>query len=95
MKLGVWLKQEELSFAEFGRRLGCSGEAVRRYAEGIRIPDREAMPKIVSETSGDVTANDFFDIDISTADETTTIAPSDAPSSGKVDEISQQAGGRA
>lgn len=60
--LRQWLTDQEVSNAEFGRRIGRTAEAVRRYAEGERIPDRETMPKIVRETAGKVDANAFFDI---------------------------------
>lgn len=62
MKLSTWLSEEALSFAEFAPRIDRTAEAVRRYANGERIPDRDTMPKIVRETGGRVTANDFFDV---------------------------------
>jgi transcriptional regulator with XRE-family HTH domain len=62
MQLGVWLEASGCSNAEFGKRIGRSAEAVRRYAGGERIPDRETMPRIVDATNGKVTANDFFGI---------------------------------
>lgn len=62
MKLADWLVREEISFADFGLKIDRTAEAVRRYANGLRIPDRDTMPKIVSVTSGEVTANDFFDL---------------------------------
>lgn len=58
-----WLTDNEVTDAEFGRRIERSAEAVRRYAAGLRIPDRETMPRIVRETRGEVTANDFFGIE--------------------------------
>lgn len=57
-----WLTDHDVSDAEFGRRIDRSAEAVRRYAAGLRIPDRETMPRIVRETGAAVTANDFFGI---------------------------------
>lgn len=62
MKLADWLLREKLSFADFGSKIDRTAEAVRRYANGLRIPDRDTMPKIVAETGGQVTANDFFDL---------------------------------
>lgn len=69
MNFRSWLEREGISFSEMGQRIERTGEAVRRYATGERIPDRETMPKIVRETRGEVTANDFFDIEL----------PSDGP----------------
>lgn len=63
MKLRDWLERENVSFAEMAARIERTSEAVRRYALGERIPDRETMPKIVHATLGAVTANDFFDIE--------------------------------
>lgn len=68
MKLATWLSENGLNFVEFGARIERSGEAVRRYASGERIPDRETMPRIVRETGGSVTANDFFDLDHAAVD---------------------------
>lgn len=62
MKLKDWLAENEVSVAEFATRIGRTAESVRRYAAGERIPDKETMPLIASETAGAVTANDFFGI---------------------------------
>ncbi len=62
MTLKDWLEREGLAPASFAPRIGRSSEAVRRYASGERIPDRETMPLIAAATAGDVTANDFFGI---------------------------------
>jgi transcriptional regulator with XRE-family HTH domain len=63
MKLADWLKANDVSFAEFGRRIGRSTEAVRRYANEERIPDRDTMPAVARETRGLVTANDFYPLE--------------------------------
>ena len=62
MKLGKWLEAKGLKPADFAPRIERTAEAVRRYAAGERIPDRETMPLIVRETAGEVTPNDFFDL---------------------------------
>lgn len=62
MTLKGWLTDNGVSNVEFGQRIGRTAEAVRRYANGERIPDRETMPAIVEATNGEVTANDFFGI---------------------------------
>jgi hypothetical protein len=59
------LDDNDISNGAFGERIKRSAEAVRRYAAGERIPDKETMPLIVSETRGAVTPNDFFAIDSS------------------------------
>lgn len=63
MKLRDWLDDNSVSVPEFATRIGRTPEAVRRYTNGERIPDREAMPLIAAETGGAVTANDFFGIE--------------------------------
>ncbi|MFC4255409.1 XRE family transcriptional regulator [Altererythrobacter xixiisoli] len=63
MNLKDWLSDQGLRNADFAKRIDCTAEAVRRYANGDRIPGRDIMPKIVEETGGAVTANDFFDLD--------------------------------
>lgn len=60
MTLSQWIEREGISLSEFGSRIGRTAEAVRRYCNGDRIPDRETMPVIVRETRGEVTPNDFF-----------------------------------
>jgi len=62
MTLAEWLKAKGLNNAEFGVRINRTAEAVRRYAAGERIPDKETMPIIARETDGEVTPNDFFDL---------------------------------
>lgn len=62
MTLKDWLEREKLSNVEFARMIDRTPEAVRRYANGERIPDKETMPLIVDRTRGFVTANDFFGI---------------------------------
>lgn len=63
MTLREWLDANDLNNAEFGERIKRTAEAVRRYASGERIPDRETMPLIVDATAGQVTPNDFFGFD--------------------------------
>ncbi|SDC29993.1 hypothetical protein SAMN05444678_102236 [Sphingomonas sp. YR710] len=67
--LGEWLDEENVPVVVFAVRIGRSPQAVRRYVNGERIPDRETMPLIVAETGGKVTANDFFGIGTSSSAE--------------------------
>lgn len=62
MTLADWLTAKQITVPQFAERIGRSSEAVRRYVNGDRIPDRETMPLIARETDGEVTANDFFGI---------------------------------
>ena len=69
MKLKDWLAREGApTRPQFAAQIGRTAEAVRRYEEGERIPDRETMPLIAAATSGSVTANDFFGISPATAE---------------------------
>lgn len=63
MTLRDWLDANGKSNAQFAEAIGRTAEAVRRYASGDRIPDRETMPLIVDATEGQVTPNDFFGFD--------------------------------
>lgn len=63
MKLKDWMAANEVTRPAFAICIGKSAESVRRYEEELRIPDREAMAAIARETKGEVTANDFFDIE--------------------------------
>lgn len=61
MTLRDWLIEKKVTTAEFATRIGRSPEAVRRYINGDRIPDKSTMPLIVNETAGAVMPNDFFE----------------------------------
>lgn len=61
MKLIEWLALNDVSYAEFARRIGASNaKVVQRYATGERTPDRVMMPKVVEATGGAVRADDFY-----------------------------------
>jgi antitoxin CcdA len=62
MKLQSYLASHGYPAIEFGRRLGVSKASVSRYASGARIPSPAVMRRIVAETEGAVTANDFYDL---------------------------------
>lgn len=63
MTLKDWLAEAGQTHSALAEQIGRSSEAVRRYANGDRIPDRDTMPLIVEATAGRVTANDFFGIE--------------------------------
>lgn len=60
MTLADWLKRENLSPTDFGKRIGKAQATISRYATGKRIPEPEIMALIVEATGGDVTPNDFY-----------------------------------
>jgi 3,4-dihydroxy 2-butanone 4-phosphate synthase/GTP cyclohydrolase II len=61
MKLGDWLKRNQVSRADFARRIGVSPGAVtlicREHGSWL---SRETAKRIVAETQGAVTPNDFL-----------------------------------
>lgn len=61
--LKEWLTAEDIPVPRFASMIKRTPEAVRRYINGDRIPDRDTMPVIVRETRGAVTPNDFFGIE--------------------------------
>lgn len=44
----------------FADAIGVSGSMVTEYCAGTAWPGRETMERIVKETGGEVTANDFL-----------------------------------
>jgi transcriptional regulator with XRE-family HTH domain len=77
-RLKEWLESKGRTHVDFATEINRTTEAVRRYCNGDRIPDRETMPLIVDATGGEVTANDFFGISASTAPK---VCPTCDPSS--------------
>lgn len=62
MKLAAYLEKVGLSDADFGLKIGVNRQSVHRYKTGERIPDTVIMPRIVAETGGEVTPNDFYGV---------------------------------
>lgn len=60
MQLSSYLKKSGVTAAEFAKRIEVDKTTVYRYIRGERIPNRDALSKIMKETDGAVTANDFF-----------------------------------
>lgn len=87
MKLDEWMERTGKRASEIAAALGCSVETVRRYANGLRIPDRNAMPAIVSFTGGEVTANDFYDLELEHGGDDT--PDSGRHSAGKFENVSR------
>src|SRR5579872_5137849 len=61
MKLGDWLRRNRVTRTDFARRIGLSPAAVtlicREHGSWL---SRETAERIVAETSGAVTPNDFL-----------------------------------
>lgn len=64
--LKEWLTAQDMPIPRFASLIERTPEAVRRYVNGDRIPDRETMPMVVRATAGAVTPNDFFGIPAAT-----------------------------
>jgi len=60
MTLREYLHKFDVPATEFARRIDTSVTSVYRYRDGVRIPDRRIMPRIVTATQGMVTADDFY-----------------------------------
>ena len=62
MTLIQFLQEANEAPADFAKRIDVSGETVRRYIAGTRIPDKRIMARLALATGCKVTANDFFGI---------------------------------
>lgn len=62
MTLDEWIKQEALTDAEFGAKIGRDRTTVSRIRREKTCPDPATMQAIVDATGGAVEPNDFFDI---------------------------------
>lgn len=62
MKLGEYLNKNNQKPADLARAFGVVHCMARRWCNGEAIPNKEYMQKIFEYTSGEVTPNDFFNI---------------------------------
>ncbi len=62
MKLASYLKLKEINQKDFGKKIGVRQSTVCRYILG-RIPTKSIISKIYYATNGEVTPNDFYNID--------------------------------
>ncbi|MFM2421602.1 MAG: hypothetical protein RL291_132 [Pseudomonadota bacterium] len=60
MRLGDWLKKNDVTYEAFGARVGASRQRVGHWVSGENVPRPETMIAITRETGGEVTANDFM-----------------------------------
>lgn len=64
MKLGDYLAKRQISVADFAKTVGVADPTIRRYIAGQRIPKRQVMARISLHTSGEVTAVDFYQVEM-------------------------------
>lgn len=62
MKLKQWLKREKKTVADMANDLEITHCVARCWAVGDRMPTIENMQKIFAYTGGEVTPNDFYNI---------------------------------
>lgn len=55
-----YLKKNNISYAEFGRKIGHSRDVIRKWAAGINIPKKESMTLIIQATNNEVKIEDFY-----------------------------------
>jgi hypothetical protein len=60
MTLNEYLSDNQIRVQTFASRIKVSDPAVYAWLSGRNVPNRRLMARIVAETKGAVTANDFF-----------------------------------
>jgi transcriptional regulator with XRE-family HTH domain len=60
MKLRDYLKSNKISARAFGDLIGVCELSMHRYVTGKRVPTASVMQKVLENTDGAVTPNDFF-----------------------------------
>jgi predicted transcriptional regulator len=68
MKLVEWLNHRRMTHEAFGILIGAERSAVTRYVNG-RMPKSVILARIAAVTDGQVTANDFVDVQSVAVDE--------------------------
>lgn len=61
MTLDQWMKEQGLTPEKVGVEIGTTGESVRRYRSGSRMPEPEIVERIFVVTNGAVTVQDLHD----------------------------------
>lgn len=59
-QLKKWLKEKNMTGAQFAELLGVAQAAVSMWLTGERFPSRRNIQKIVELTGGEVQPNDFY-----------------------------------
>ena len=62
MTLNEYMAKEKISMRDMAVSIGVTYEAIRKYANGERIPKSDILKKITRQTGGAVTANDFYSL---------------------------------
>lgn len=62
MSLSNYLQNNKLSYEDFGSLIGATATTVYRYTKGLRVPKPAIMQAISKVTKGEVTANDFYEL---------------------------------
>ena len=60
--LADYLQEQSISTEDFAKRVKVDPISVGRYLRGERRPNWEVMRRIVKETDGSVTPNDFMEV---------------------------------
>ena len=60
MRFETWLREQELTYTEVAKRLGCSRPAVKYWAIGKHMPRPRFLITIAKLTDGAVTYDDFL-----------------------------------
>ncbi len=63
MKLSDWLAREGKDLNTLAAELGAPYYTTRRVLRHERMPDKALMRRIVKVTDGEVTANDFYELE--------------------------------
>lgn len=61
-KFKQWIEKNNKTVADVARDLELTHCVVRTWVEGIRIPTKDNMQKIIAYTKGEVQPNDFYEV---------------------------------
>lgn len=61
MTLDQWMTDASLSAESVGKKMNLSGQAIRRYRSGERMPDAQTIEAIKALSGGLVDVRDFHD----------------------------------
>ena len=62
MKLQDYRKQENKTQEQVAEELGVAQSNIASWENGIRIPTKDNMQKIIAYTKGEVQPNDFYEV---------------------------------
>lgn len=63
MRLSDWFEQTKKQKREFAEEIGVTPQMISAYCSGKIWPSKERIRKISEATGGQVTANDFAELD--------------------------------